>query len=255
MGVTAIVLTRDEERHIVPCLQTLAWAGELIVVDSGSQDRTVSLARRAGARIVCREFDNWAKQRQFALGLARYPWVLFVDADERVTPELAAEVQAVTAQPEGEIAGYWMPRRNLILGHWMRATGWYPDYQLRLMRPDRSEYDFTRPVHELVRLHGPAAYLRGHLLHYTGDDLRRFLRKQEQYAWYTAEQMFRAGTRPKLRNYVLQPWREFWRRMWSYRGYRDGLHGLALSLLMAYYTWRTYVTLGRRWHGYGRPAQ
>jgi glycosyltransferase involved in cell wall biosynthesis len=254
MGVTAIVLTRDEERHIVSCLQTLAWVDELLVVDSGSQDRTAALARQAGARLVYRPFDDWARQRQFALGLARQPWVFFVDADERVTPELAEEVLEVIADTERDFAGYWVPRRNLILGHWMRATGWYPDYQLRLMRPDRSEYDLTRPVHELVRLRGPAGYLRGHLLHFTGDELRRFLRKQEQYARYAAEQMFSTGTRPKLRNYVLQPWREFWRRLWIYRGYRDGLHGLALSLLMAYYTWRTYVTLGRRWQEHDRAA-
>jgi glycosyltransferase involved in cell wall biosynthesis len=255
MHVSAIVLTRDEERHIVPCLRTLTWADELLVLDSGSRDRTVELARREGARIACRSFDNWARQRQHALGLARCPWVLFVDADERVTAELAREVRAVTARDTGEPAGYWVPRRNFIVGHWMRATGWYPDYQLRLLRPDRAAYDLARPVHELVDLRGQAGHLRGHLLHYTGDRAGSFLRKQRLYALRLAEQMYLSGMRPRPHNYVLQPAREFWRRFWAYQGYRDGLHGLALSALMAYYTWRTYAALGRRWQEHDRAGR
>src|SRR3990172_7712430 len=141
--LTAIVLTRNEEKHLPDCLASLGWASERIVFDSGSTDRTLEIAQAAGARVIRREFDHYAGQREAALRAAQTEWVLFVDADERVTPELAQAIRNALPGPE---AGWWIPRHNYIFGKLTRHAGWYPDYQLRLMRRALAHYDPARPV-------------------------------------------------------------------------------------------------------------
>src|SRR5258708_32418892 len=139
--LAAIVLTRNEEKHLPDCLSSLAWAPEVIVFDSFSGDGTLAAAKAAGARVEQRAFDNYAGQRQAALGITGAEWVLFVDADERATPALAAEIRTVFKRPE---PGWWIPRDNYIFGKLTRRAGWYPDYQLRLMRRSLAHYDLTR---------------------------------------------------------------------------------------------------------------
>ncbi|MGB5933709.1 MAG: glycosyltransferase family 2 protein, partial [Anaerolineae bacterium] len=174
--LSAIVLTRDEERNIVDCLRSLSWADEVLVLDSGSEDATVALAQEMGARVETRPFDNYPCQRNAALELAQGRWVFFVDADERASEELAAEVRKVIAQEEAE--GFWVPRRNYIFGRWIRYAGWYPDYQLRLFRRHKGRYDESREVHELVILDGPQGYLGKPLIHYNYEDIGQFIERQ-----------------------------------------------------------------------------
>ena len=248
--VTAVVLTKNEARHIGACLATLAWADEQLVVDSGSRDATVDLARAAGARVIVHPFRDFAAQRNFALDQVATEWVLFVDADERVTPELAAEIRRATSDPLGP-AGYWIPRRNIILGRWMRHTGWSPDYQLRLFRPDRGRYAPERPVHETVDLDGPVGYLTEPFIHLNYERLSQFLVKQIHYSRLEARRLWAAGQRPRLRSLIGQPLREFQRRYIIWQGYRDGSHGALLSGLLAWFTLVTYLRLywlaGRGW--------
>lgn len=246
MVITACVITWNEERHIAACLASLRWAGEVLVVDSFSEDRTVEIARRHTARLYQRAFRSFPAQRNVALDLAQGEWVLFVDADERVTPELAAEVMSVCGF-SGAAAGYWVPRRNIILGKWMQHTGWYPDYQLRLLRRQRARYGEGQEVHEVATLDGPAAYLANPLVHYNYERLRQFLTKQDLYAGYAARSLFGQGLRPRPHNFLLQPWREFRRRYLALQGYKDGGHGLLLSLLLAYYSFATYAKLAALW--------
>lgn len=250
--ISAIVLTLNEAAHIANCLRTLQWAGEMLVVDSGSADGTIDLARRAGARVLSHTWHGWAAQRNFALAQAKRPWVLFVDADERVPLELAEEIQervAATgrAGAAGEEApvGFWIPRQNLIMGRWMRHAGWSPDAQLRLFRRDRGAYDPDRPVHELVVLDGPAATLRHRLVHHNYVSWGQFWRKQRHYAAVEAAALHARAVRPKPQNFVLQPLREFWRRYWTLRGYRAGWLGLQLSLALAAANLTMYVHLLR----------
>jgi len=237
--ITAAIIARDEERNIVPCLQTLAWADERLVLDGGSVDRTVALCRAMpGVHVAEREFDNFACQRNAAMGLAENDWILFVDADERVTPELAAEARAVVASPQRD--GYMVPRFNCILGKVMRHTGWYPDYQLRLLDRRHGRYVESVPVHEIAELDcGEPGHLREHLLHYNYQTLTQFFRKQERYTDFEARQLLRAG-KVRWRSLLSMPAREFVRRYWTLQGYRDGGHGLLLSALMAYFTFRRY---------------
>jgi (heptosyl)LPS beta-1,4-glucosyltransferase len=242
--LAAIVLTRNEEKHLPDCLSSLAWAPEVIVFDSFSSDGTLAAAKAAGARVEQRAFDNYASQRQAALGVTRAEWVLFVDADERATPELAAEIRTVFERPE---PGWWIPRDNYIFGRLTRYAGWYPDYQLRLMRRSLAHYDLARPVHELVRLDSPtsAGHLANSLIHLNYETVDEFVSKQRAYARYDAGQLWSSGARARPRNFVLQPARQFYWRWITLKGWRAGAHGLRLSLLMAYFEWQKYSELRR----------
>jgi (heptosyl)LPS beta-1,4-glucosyltransferase len=241
--LAVIVLTFNEERNIAACLDTLTWADELIVLDSFSTDRTVEIARAKGARVERHTFTNWAAQRTAAMALTKLPWVFFVDADERATPELAAEVQQVVQSDE--YAGYWAPRRNIIFGKHIRHTGWSPDYQPRLLNVARCRWDPAHPVHELVIFDGKDGHLSNTLTHYNYDTISQFVTKQEFYTDIAAGQLFSEDKRARLRSFIGQPAREFVRRFISLQGYRDGPHGLLLSILLAYYAFRTYVKLWR----------
>lgn len=249
--ITVAVLARDNEPQIADCLESAAWADELLVVlDDRSSDATADIARAMGARVVERRFDDFAGQRNYALSLATTEWLLFVDTDERVTPELADEVRRVIR--EGDRAGWWVPRRNLIWGREIRHGGWWPDHQLRLLRVDRVRYDTERPVHEVVLLDGAAGYLEAPFIHHNYSTVREFVRKQRQYVGYEAQILYRDGVRPRPWTYVTQPLREFRRRYLTLEGYKDGLHGLLLCLLVAYYYgFVVTVELSRLWRNAG----
>jgi glycosyltransferase involved in cell wall biosynthesis len=247
-SICVAVITRNEEKNIAECLAGAAWADEILVLDSLSTDGTVELARRQGARVFQRAFTNFAEQRNAALCLARSDWVLFVDADERISPALAEEIRQqveATEQDQNLVCGFWVPRENHIWGKVIRHAGWYPDYQLRLLRRGRASYDPAREVHELVRLEGEGKYLSEPLIHYNYHSIRQFATKQKLYSAIQARSMLQAGIRPKPHNYVLQPLREFWRRYVRLRGWQDGWRGLLLAVLMGYYTLDTYLTLRR----------
>lgn len=243
MAVSAIVITKNEQRHVGECLAKLAWADEVMVLDSFSTDDSVAMAKDRGATVYQHAFESFPRQRNVALGLASCEWVLFVDADERVTPDLADEVMRITGSSDQTHAGYWVPRRNIICGRWIRGGGWYPDYQLRLLRRERARYDEQREVHELVELEGTSEYLEHALFHFNYDRWSQVLAKQRAYAAIEARSMFCAGVRPRARNFILQPLRESHRRYIQLGGYRDGLHGLLLAALLGYYTMTTYWQL------------
>lgn len=242
MGVSGIVLTRDEADDIVACLAGLSWAEEVLVLDSGSQDATRGLAAEAGARVEMRPFDTFPRQRNAALELARQDWVLFVDADERVSPQLATELQGAAAT---DLAGYWIPRKNLIFGRWIRGGGWWPDHQLRLFRREKGRYDEARSVHEVVMLEGREGYLTNPLLHHNYRSVSQFLEKQRRYTDLAVRDLWQEGIRSRPWSPILQAWREFRRRFISLRGYRDGVPGLTVAVLLAWYEGTKYVRLGR----------
>lgn len=253
MKLFGIILTRNEAAHIRDCIETLRFADQIIVFDSFSTDATVELARAAGAEVIQRVFDHYPGQRNAALAAARErgaDWVLFVDADERVTPELAAEARAAIARPD--VAGWRIPRYNYIFGRLTWGAGWYPDYQTRLLRVDAARYDPARQVHELVLLDGAEGTMQAHFVHYNYRDVAQFAEKQRRYTAYDARILYEQGLRPRPRNFILQPWRQFWWRFITLRGYRDGLHGLRLSALMAWYEFRKYRLLRALWMESGR---
>lgn len=243
--LTAIILTKNEEKNIAECMASVQWADEVVVFDAFSQDGTVEMARESGAKVLQHPFRNFAQQRNAALDAVDSDWVFFVDADERATPELAAEIRRAI-QDESR-SGWWVPRHNYIFGRVIRHAGWYPDHQLRLLRQGQARYDPRREVHELVILDGEVGYLENPLIHYNYDTLAQFVERQNRYTDYEARILFDQGVRPKPHNFILQPLREFRRRYVSLEGYKDGFLGLLLSLLMAYYNLVMHLRLRRLW--------
>jgi glycosyltransferase involved in cell wall biosynthesis len=231
--LAAVVLTKNEERHITDCLASLGWAERRVVFDAYSTDRTVALAQSGGAQVIQHPFQNFAAQRNAALEAVDADWVFFVDADERAEPGLGPEILQVIQ--EEDCVGWWVPRHNVILGHTMRGGGWYPDHQLRLLRRGLARYDPVREVHEVVLLDGSAGYLEHHLTHYNYDSLAQFRRKQNRYADLQVRVLQRQGVRVRPWTPVSMPVREFWRRFVTLHGYRDGLYGVLLCGLVAYY--------------------
>jgi glycosyltransferase involved in cell wall biosynthesis len=237
--LTAIILTLDEAANIAACIESLAWADKIVVFDSYSNDDTVALARAAGAEIRQSEFRNYAQQRNAALDAMDTDWVFFVDADERGTESLGAEIRQIIAeQPE---SGWYVPRHNFIFGRLTLGAGWFPDYQLRLFRHGRVRYE--RPVHEIAVVDGAIGRLQNPLIHHNYADSDHFRAKQNAYVDYDAEVLKKAGIKPKAYTPFAQPLRHFWWRYVTLSGYRDGAHGLRLSLYMAYYEWVKYRKL------------
>ena len=245
--VSVGVLARNNEDIIGPCLDSVQWADDLFVIlDTRSSDATDSIAEMHGARVVRHPFEDFARQREFGLTQHDCDWLFYLDSDERATDALAAEIRKVVAK--NDPVGWWVPRRNFLFGHETRHGGWYPDYQLRLLKRGHAHYDLERQVHEVVDLDGPAGHLCEPLLHHNYETLGQFRAKQQQYVSYEAAIRYQNGVRPKPWTYVLQPLREFWRRYIALSGYRDGVHGLVLCTLVAYYYgYLVTVQLGRLW--------
>ena len=241
--LTAIVLTYNEAEQIGACVETLRFADRILIFDSYSSDDTVAIARRCGAEVLQRSFVNYADQRNAALDAVEgeSEWVLFVDADERISADLAAEIQRKLSYPE--FAAWKLPRHNYIFGKLTRGAGWYPDYQTRLLRLGQARYDPGRQVHEIAMIDGPLGTMDNPIIHYNYQNVAHFKDKQERYLRYDARMLFDEGTVPKFRNFILQPLRQFHLRYVTLKGYRDGWHGLRLSLFMAWYEYRKYRRL------------
>ena len=241
--LTAVILTLNEADNIQSCIESVNWADRVVVLDSFSQDETAALAHAAGAEVLQSPFQNYAQQRNVALDTLATDWVFFVDADERGTPELATEIRVCLAtRPE---TGWYVPRYNYIFGKLTRGAGWYPDYQLRLFKQGCVRYQ--RPVHEIAVVDGDVGYLRNPLLHYNYRNVAHFRAKQRAYTSYDASILKERGIRPRPHNFLLQPLRQFWWRFVTLNGYKDGRHGLRLSLYMTYYEWVKYRKLARLW--------
>ena len=240
-GLTVILITKDEERHVAEALASVSWADERIVVDSGSTDRTVELSRAAGARVEVREWPGYGAQRNHAARLAAHDWILALDADERITPALASEIRQVLAQ-EPVAAGFRVPRVTWYLGRWIRTTDWYPDWKLRLYDRRRARWN-DAPVHESVQADGPVLPLRGEIEHRAYRDLAHHVATINRYTTLAAAALAAEGRRAGplvatghavaafLRNYVLK------------RGCLDGSAGLVISAMNAYYVWLKHVKL------------
>jgi glycosyltransferase involved in cell wall biosynthesis len=245
MFLSIIIIARDEERHIGGALETAVLVADevLVVLDPRTTDRTAEIAQEYGATIVRHAFESFPRQRNAALDVASGEWVLFLDADERLTPDLIGELCDFRTRGEYSHAGYRLPRYNFYFGRWIKGGGWYPDRQLRLLRRGSARYDEARLVHELVQLAGTTGELHGHLVHINIETWPELHAKQRRYALAEAQTLALAGVRAKWHNLLLQPLREVKRRWMTWHGYRDGLLGLVLALTMGYYELVKYIHL------------
>lgn len=243
MKLFAVILTFNETDHVAECIRSVEFADYVVVVDSYSTDDTIKIAEAKGAEVVQHRFSDYASQRNFALDYVRgrADWVLFVDADERVTDDLANAVRMAIDKPD--YAGWRIPRHNYLFGKLTTGAGWYPDYQTRLLRVELARYDPDRKVHEVVELDGNLGTLNAHFIHYNYRDVRQFMEKQRRYTAYEANILYEEGVCPKPQNYILQPLRHFKWRYVELSGYKDGFHGFRLSVFMAWFEFRKYMIL------------
>ncbi len=240
--LTAIVLTLNEAAHIEGCLNSLAWADRLLLVDSYSEDETVALAKKCGAQTILCHFQDYAQQRNAALQAAgEGGWIFFVDADERGSEKLGEEIWQKMEQ--GQKAAFFVPRHNYIFGKLTKGAGWYPDYQLRLFKQGKVTYE--RPVHEVAVVDGETGYLTEPLIHYNYQDKAHFHETQKKYTAYDAGILQQQGIRPKIHTPYTQMARQLYWRFVTLKGYQDGFHGLRLSGYMAYYEWLKYRQLAQ----------
>ncbi len=266
--VSVLVCTKNEARNLKACLESVAWAGDLVVLDSGSDDDTVNIARRLGARVVQRPFDNFSAHKNWALDNLDFAhaWLLILDADERVSPALAREIAAAVARP-GEVCGYYLARQNFFCGKWIRHGGWFPDYNLRLLKLGRGRYE-SRLVHEHVLLDGPAGYLENPLAHDDYKGLERYFDRHNLYSSLEAVEaarIIRAAGQPArslpaalrtrgperrrfLKNlaYRYLPARALIKFLWMYLlrlGFLDGRLGFRYCLLHAFYEYQVSLKL------------
>lgn len=239
--LSVTVITKDEAVRIADALQSVSWADEIIVVDAGSRDETVAIAGRYASRVVVRAWQGYGDQKNFAAGLASHDWILSLDADERVTPALAHEIARVLESPPRE-AGFRIPRVTRHLGRWIRSTDWYPDRQLRLYDRRRARWD-DRPVHESLVVDGPVGRLQGEIAHHAYRDLSHHLATIDRYTSLAARRMYDEGRRAGAFDLLVHPPFAFLRNYVLRLGFRDGMPGLIVSLLNAYYVLLKFAKL------------
>ena len=230
--VSVTIITLNESAHIAAAIDSAAWADDVVVVDAGSTDDTVAIARARGARVTSREWTGYIDQKNHAAALASNDWIFSLDADERITPALAAEIRAqLTTEPP--LGGYRVPRVTFHLGRWIRTTDFYPDYQTRLYDRRAARWQ-GKYVHESVAVDGASGQLTGELQHYSYRDLRDHLERINRYTTLAARQMHESGRRAGLLDLLLHPPAAFLRNYVLRRGFADGIAGLTLSLVNAY---------------------
>jgi glycosyltransferase involved in cell wall biosynthesis len=243
-SLTVTVITLNEAANIRACLESVAWADERLVVDSGSTDGTPDLARAAGARVIEHGWPGYSQQKNFAAEQAAHDWILSLDADERVTPALAAEIRALLDHGP-TAAGYRIPRVTWHLGRWIRTTDWYPDPQLRLYDRRRAHWP-RRRVHESVKAEGAVVDLRAELQHYAYRDLSHHWQTMDRYTTLAAEEMAAAGRRAGLLDLVAHPPAAFLRNFVLKRGFTQGIPGLIVSSMNAFYVFMKFAKLWAR---------
>ena len=238
--VSVTVITKNEAADIAAALASVHWADEIVVVDSESTDDTVALARQVTERVIVRPWAGYVAQKNFAASLASHDWILSLDADERITPALAQEIQATLNNPTH--TAYRIPRVTWHLGRWIRTTDWYPDDQLRLY--DRRSAKWTgRYVHEAVTVNGTIGRLNGEIEHYAYRDISDHLETIDRYTTYAAMQMKETGRRAGLLQLAGHPPLAFLRNYIARGGIRDGVPGFIISSLNAYYVFLKFAKL------------
>lgn len=250
-NLSVVLITLNEENRITACLQSLPRGSEVVVLDSGSSDRTVELARSLGARVEQRAFTNYAEQKNAAMALATRPWVLSLDADEVIGADLRADLARVTANRSTPATGYSVDRRLVFMGRELRF-GKTSDSPVRLCR--RGEGRFESAIHERLIVKGPVERLQGRLLHYSYDDLTDYFDRFNSYTSRIAENHDRnRRNMPPLIAHVLRPWAEFVSRYILRLGFLDGYPGYTYALLSAMYTYVKYAKLKERQSGAPNP--
>ncbi len=237
--ISATIITFNEERNIARAIESLRCCDEIIVVDSGSNDRTIELATNLGARVVDNPFSGYASQKNFASEQAANDWILSIDADESVSEALEGEIWHIKKNGT-EVDAYTVPRLAQYLGRWILHSGWYPDRKVRLFNRRRARWagDY---VHESVQVDGRVGHLKSNLLHFTCSSLSEHLKTMDQYTTLAAEQIVAQKKPIGLRRLLVEPVWTFIQTYFFKRGYLDGTEGLAIAYMAAMYNFVKYA--------------
>lgn len=239
MKITATIITLNEERNIARSIESLRCCDEIVVVDSGSNDRTVELASNLGARVVESPWHGYATQKNYAADQATHDWILSLDADEALSESLEGEIWTLKKRGPSCDA-YTVPRLAQYMGRWILHSGWYPDRKVRLYHRTKAKWmgDF---VHESVQVHGRVGHLDANLLHYTCDSLSEHLKTMDRYTTLAAEELVFRKQTIYTRNMILDPAWTFLKTYFFQRGFQDGLEGLTIAYMAALYTFLKYA--------------
>jgi len=248
LGVTAIILAKNEDNFLPACLESISWVDEMVIVGDEPTEEVLNISKQAEAKIYRRKLDNFCNQRNFALTKVKTPWVLLIDPDEQMTPELAGEMQE--AVKNGGFDAYRFPRKNIIFGKWIEHTGWYPDWQTHLFKTAKGKY--VGKIHEQVEINGTVGDLKSVLLHNNYQSVSQYLEKNFKYTSLEAERQLDSGYQFAWRDLIQKPSSEFLRRFFVEEGYKDGIHGLTLSLLQSFMELLVYIKI---WENRGFPAE
>ncbi len=239
MKISATIITFNEERNIARVIESLRCCDEILVLDSGSTDRTVEIATKLGARVVEASWHGFAAQKNIAASLAQHDWILSLDADESLSEALEAEIWQIKKNGP-EFDGYTMPRLAQYLGRWILHSGWYPDRKVRLFNRTKAKWvvDF---VHESVKVEGRVGHLKSNLLHFTCNSLSEHLKSMDGYTTLAAQEIVAAGKSVSLAKILLDPPWVFFRTYLLKLGFLDGPEGLAIAYMAAFYNFVKYA--------------
>ena len=241
--VSACVITLNEEQKVRRCLQSLTWCDEIVVLDSYSTDQTVEICRQFTERVYQHEWLGYVAQRNLVRDMAWHPWILFLDADEEVSPGLREEIQAEFQRGTTPFVGYVFPRQVYYVGRWIRHGEWYPDTKLRLFAKEYGRTEGQEP-HDKVVVHGPVKRLRSPLWHYTYDDISDHLTTLNRFSSITARQRFVQNDRFHWYDLLFRPFLRFFKGYVMRRGFLDGQHGFMIAVLSAY---GVFVKYAKQW--------
>ena len=246
--LTALVITQNEADTIDACLKSVAWADEIIVVDSGSTDQTCEIAHRYTDKVIVHAWSGYSEQKNFGHTWVSSDWTLSIDADERVTPELRAEIQSVLAGAISDRAfdAYRIPIRDWMFGKFVNYGSWPHQAHVRLYKSGCGMW--MSAVHERLQVRGRIGQLTHPLLHYSHTSIGRFIDKLNRYTDIESQEMFKQGVRASLIIALFGAARAFLGQYVRLQGFRDGGHGLILALLMAFYHFTTRAKLWSLWH-------
>jgi glycosyltransferase involved in cell wall biosynthesis len=238
--VSVIVITKNEERNIRECLNSVRWADEIVVVDSESTDATVTIAKEVSKKVFVRKWEGFGAAKNYALQQSTGDWVLWLDADERVTPELHKEMQAVLEADKKCFAAYSMPRKANFLGRWIYHCGWYPGKVVRLFRKTSGTFSDDK-VHEHLEVNGTIGNLESDLLHYTDPNLFHYYEKYNRYTSLAAEELMAHGKKFHLTKLLFNPVWIFIKMYFLRLGFMDGIPGFILCMCSANYVFTKYA--------------
>jgi glycosyltransferase involved in cell wall biosynthesis len=241
--VSVVLITLNEEKNIDRCLGSVRWADEIVVIDSFSRDRTVELAKKYTDKVFQNRYEGSTRQMLYGVERSSGDWILFIDGDEEVSPELAEEIRKAVQEP-GTLAGYDLLRKPWAFGSWIEHGGWYPDYQFRLLRKDGFTVNHEE-VHGGFEPRGPKGRLGGVVYHYTYPTIYSYLARMNDYTSLQVSNILRTrpGKTVRWYNVIFSPLSHFLRMYLSNKGYKDGFQGFALALLDAVYSMMLYLKL------------